>query len=309
MIRKVILILTLGFRAAYASPVDPKTSKYILTFQAIAIEQMDKYKIPASITMAQGILESNCGESWLTQKSNNHFGIKCHSSWMGEKTYADDDQAHECFRVYATSQESFEDHSLFLLKNKRYATLFTLSVDDYKGWAEGLQKAGYATNPSYAKLLISLIEKNELYTLDRGHTIKDMPSTSHQPLTSDAHNQQGKSHSPKDINIHPNRLRYIIAREGDTYYKIAKRTGLTLHQLRHYNEVNPNGEAIQKGDFIYLDPKRRHDKNKDELTLTYPKTLRTIAQEEGLKIKPLLRRNHVSSADEPLPRGRKVFLR
>lgn len=126
---------------------------------------MNKYKIPASITLAQGILESSDGNSELASKSKNHFGIKCHSDWQGEKVYHDDDKANECFRKYDNVRDSYDDHSKFLQK-KRYADLFSLSIKDYKGWAKGLKKAGYATNPKYAKLLIEIIEENNLYRFD-----------------------------------------------------------------------------------------------------------------------------------------------
>lgn len=292
-----------------AGIIDPRTEKYIINFQDIAIEQMEKYKIPASITIAQGILESNSGESSLTKKSNNHFGIKCHSTWTGERTYANDDAENECFRVYASSRESFEDHSLFLQNNKRYKSLFTLKENDYKGWAEGLQSAGYATNPSYAKILIKLIEDNKLYLIDKGKKWNEQIYASKESEYLYALSPNFPAQGNSKIKRHINKVRYIIAEEGDTYYKIAKRTDLTLHQLHRYNESNPNVDHISKGEHVYIDPKRIRSKEKDILILSNSTTIRNIAQQEALKIRPLLRRNHVSSADEQLPKGRKVFLR
>ncbi|MFN4910457.1 MAG: glucosaminidase domain-containing protein [Flavobacteriales bacterium] len=307
MNRLFFLLFITGLRIAVAGTIDPKTGRYLITYQEIAIEQMEKYKIPASITMAQGMLESNYGESWLTKKSNNHFGIKCHASWTGEKTYADDDASQECFRVYPSGRESFEDHSLFLQKNKRYASLFTLNPKDYKGWAKGLQAAGYATNPSYAELLINLIEKNELFKLDEG---KFPVSEGSIAKESDDHAKRPNTKPiVNEVLNHKNRVRYIVAAEGDTYYKISKRTGITLHQLHRYNETTDAVEALKKGELIYLDPKRIRSKEKESITLTKNTTLRTIAQQEALRLRPLMRRNHVSSADEQLPTGRKVFLR
>lgn len=142
------------------------TEQYIAQFKDEAIRQMKKYRIPASITLAQAILESGNGNSDLAKKSNNHFGIKCHTNWQGEKVFHDDDENDECFRKYKTVLDSYEDHSIFLLKD-RYLGLFDLPLDDYKGWARGLKKAGYATNPKYDKLLIRVIEENDLDILDK----------------------------------------------------------------------------------------------------------------------------------------------
>lgn len=138
------------------------TEQYILQYRNIAIENQNQYGIPASITLAQGIIESGSGRSVLAKESNNHFGIKCHSNWTGAKTYKDDDKKNDCFRVYNNAEESFTDHSLFLKNNKRYASLFDLEINDYKSWATGLKQCGYATNPNYANLLIDIIELYEL---------------------------------------------------------------------------------------------------------------------------------------------------
>lgn len=138
------------------------TEQYILQYRNIAIENQNQYGIPASITLAQGIIESGSGRSVLAKESNNHFGIKCHSNWTGAKTYKDDDKKNDCFRVYNNAEESFTDHSLFLKNNKRYASLFDLEINDYKSWAAGLKQCGYATNPNYANLLIDIIELYEL---------------------------------------------------------------------------------------------------------------------------------------------------
>lgn len=138
------------------------TEQYILQYRNIAIDNQNQYGIPASITLAQGIIESGSGRSVLAKESNNHFGIKCHSNWTGAKTYKDDDKKNDCFRVYNNAEESFTDHSLFLKNNKRYASLFDLEINDYKSWAAGLKQCGYATNPNYANLLIDIIELYEL---------------------------------------------------------------------------------------------------------------------------------------------------
>ena len=152
------------------------TEQYILQYRDIAIENENTYGIPACITMAQGIIESGSGRSSLAKESNNHFGIKCHSSWQGKRTYKDDDAKNDCFRVYESAEESFEDHSKFLVNGKRYKFLFDLDKTDYKGWAKGLKQAGYATNPQYPELLINVIEVYELQNMNSSsyYLVKDL---------------------------------------------------------------------------------------------------------------------------------------
>jgi uncharacterized FlgJ-related protein len=257
---------------------------------------MNLYGIPASITLAQGMLESGYGESALAKSSNNHFGIKCHADWTGEKTYANDDKPNECFRVYNTVNESYEDHSKFLVNNKRYASLFLLDPKDYKGWAEGLIAAGYATSPTYATLLISLIEESSLQDLDVRASVAVAVSS---PAAT----------SIFQVKIHENKVRYITAEKGDTYYKISKRTGVTLRQLHRYNEQFSKKDNLQEGEKVYLDPRRSRAKHKKNITLKKATTVRALAQEEALKLKPLLRRNNIASADEILPKGTELRLR
>ena len=160
--RLVLFLLLFSFQL---SAQNLTRNEYIDKYKDEAIYQMKKYKIPASITLAQGILESGDGNSELAKKSNNHFGIKCHSDWEGERVYHDDDKKNECFRKYNKVRDSYDDHSEFLLR-PRYASLFEYALTDYKSWAKGLKKAGYATNPNYAKHLIKIIEENELHKLD-----------------------------------------------------------------------------------------------------------------------------------------------
>jgi flagellum-specific peptidoglycan hydrolase FlgJ len=149
-------------KASYSEVV----SIYIENYSQIAMDEMIEYGIPASITLAQGILESGAGKADLTRRSNNHFGIKCHREWKGERVYHDDDELQECFRKYKDPRNSFRDHSLFLTERSRYRSLFSLRIDDYKGWAKGLRKAGYATDPKYPNKLIGIIERYELFKYD-----------------------------------------------------------------------------------------------------------------------------------------------
>jgi hypothetical protein len=168
---KVFLFLMLGSAVVFGQSKSNSTQDYINTYTKIAIEQEKQYGIPACITLAQGILESGSGRSRLATEANNHFGIKCHNEWKGKKIYKDDDKQNECFRVYDNAEQSYIDHSLFLVGKKRYADLFKLKITDYKGWAKGLKQAGYATNPKYPQLLIDIIE---LYDLaDISNTYKE----------------------------------------------------------------------------------------------------------------------------------------
>jgi hypothetical protein len=143
------------------------TNDYINDYKDLAVEEMKLYNIPASITLSQGILESSNGESMLATKANNHFGIKCHSSWQGDRVFHDDDEKGECFRKYNNVEDSYRDHSLFLANSSRYSFLFDIPIQNYKSWAKGLKKAGYATNPKYSKLLINIIKRYNLDQYDK----------------------------------------------------------------------------------------------------------------------------------------------
>ncbi|MBZ9786095.1 glucosaminidase domain-containing protein [Psychroflexus sp. CAK57W] len=200
---------------------------YIYNFAGIAQEEMRLYGIPASITIAQGILESGSGSGNLTRKSNNHFGIKC-NGWQGEKVYHDDDEAQECFRKYTDARYSFRDHSLFLFERNRYGLLFDYKSDDYKSWAKGLKKAGYATDPRYPEKLISLIERYHLYQYDKEVLEKnaDLPLPKPQRYTS----------SNSD---------YYSVKRGDTLYNISQKFNLTVEELKSINKLK--NDHIQAG--------------------------------------------------------------
>ena len=210
---------------------------YINQYKDIAIEQMHKYHIPASITLAQGLLESGAGKSELAQKANNHFGIKCHS-WDGKKIYHDDDKKGECFRVYKSARDSYEDHSIFLSTGSRYEFLFKYAETDYVAWARGLKRAGYATSPTYADKLIEIIERYDLDQYDR--TKKDS--------------------KPQVVNPHTpyiaNDIVYIVARQGDTMMTIAEEFETSKRKLINYNDLY-KGYVPVKGDIIYLARKHR----------------------------------------------------
>ena len=250
--------------------------QYIEQYSQDAITQMHKYDIPASITLAQGILESSNGNSKLAVKGNNHFGIKCHN-WEGKKIYEDDDKKNECFRKYDNALASFEDHSLFLKKYNRYAFLFDYKITDYKSWAKGLKTAGYATNKKYAELLIKLIEENQLYELDKVKETQSMIAE-----------------SSRSVYLHPNRIKYIISKDGETLLEIAKDFDMRLWQLYKYNDIEKDYE-LTKGEKIFIQPKK--NKGKVEIHITKEgENLRTVSQLYGVKLKKLQKRNkHLSS--------------
>lgn len=204
-----------------------KVAEYIRIYAPIAQEEMELYRIPASITLAQGILESGAGNSELTRKANNHFGIKCHG-WQGGEVYHDDDRSQECFRKYNDARYSFRDHSLFLTERKRYAALFELDPSDYRGWAKGLRAAGYATDRKYPDKLISLIERYELYRYD---------------------NKGGRAAAVAYSENNPTGTEYIV-KKGDTLYSIAKRYNLSVEELKQLNNLTSN--AIGIGQRLYV---------------------------------------------------------
>lgn len=259
---------------------------YIDRYHDLAIEEMLKYKIPASITLAQGLLESGAGNSDLARKGNNHFGIKCHG-WTGRKTYHDDDERHECFRAYNSVRESYEDHSRFLSRKGRYERLFSLKITDYKGWARGLKACGYATSPTYAQKLIDIIELYKLYKYDTarkydrfmaGHLSKD--------------NVTGGSLHP--IRIY-NKNYYLTARNGDTFKSIAKEVGISYRKLAKNNERGKN-DRLKAGEIIYLKKKQtKADKayKKRPHTVMAGESMYSIAQKYGIRLKSLYKMNRL----------------
>lgn len=262
---------------------------YINQYRDLAIEQMLKFKIPASITLAQGLLESGAGYSELATKGNNHFGIKCHG-WTGRKTYHDDDEAQECFRAYNNVYESYEDHSLLLSRQPRYRSLFSLDGDDYKGWAHGLKKCGYATSPTYAQKLIGIIELYKLQQYDKAkkydhfmesRTYKDSPSA-------------------KGGILHPihryNKNYYIVVKQGDTFRSLGKELGLSYRKIAKYNERNKRDKLVV-GETIYL---KKKQKKADKTYKNRPHTVKpgesmySIAQYYGMRVKSLYKKNGLS---------------
>lgn len=216
------------------SSLNPYTLAYIENYKDIAVRKMIAYKIPASITLAQGVLESGNGRSELTRKANNHFGIKCHKGWDGKKVHHDDDEKHECFRKYDHPEESFDDHSMFLTSRSRYAGLFELDSDDYKAWARGLKNAGYATDRKYPDKLIKIIEDYKLYQYD--------------DIVLGVDNSKKRTRKKEEELVSNN---YVIVNKGDTLYSIAKNNSTTVERIMALNSLTDNNLNI--GQKIYLD--------------------------------------------------------
>ena len=261
---------------------------YINQYKDLAIEQMLRYRIPASITLAQGLFESAAGRSDLVRQGNNHFGIKCHN-WTGPTQYHDDDARGECFRVYQDARDSYEDHSKFLTRQPRYARLFQLSQRDYKGWARGLKACGYATNPQYANKLIQIIELYKLNEYDKAKRYDRFMaahSGTDQPV-----NAEGLLHP---IHIF-NKNYYLYAREGDTFKSIGKEVGISWRKLARYNERDKHTK-LHKGDIIYLKKKRSKapKQYKGRPHVIKPgESMYVISQKYGIRLEKLYKMNHL----------------
>jgi LysM repeat protein len=278
--------------------------QYITSWSGTAVDQMVEHGIPASITLAQGILESSYGNSYLAQNGNNHFGIKCHD-WLGATIHKDDDSKNECFRKYKNAKDSYQDHSKFLTSRSRYAELFLLDKTDYTAWAKGLKKAGYATNPKYDKLLIDLIEKHNLAEFDKkGIVIEPEPLNIKTELDLLAEKEERRT-----ALVNANRTKYIVAKDGDTFYRVAREFGLTLRQLHKYNDFPKTKTTLESGDLIYLMPKANRSKAEANIKVEKEKTLWAVSQEYGIKLKSLMERNNITSPDALLASGEVIILR
>lgn len=283
--------------------------EYINRWQLLAIEEMNRSGIPASITMAQGILESGDGNSELARKSNNHFGIKCKKGWKGKKVYYDDDAKNECFRKYTSVEESYIDHTNFLMDNPRYASLFRLEHTDYKGWARGLKKAGYATAHDYDKRLIKIIGDHKLHRLDLKMTFDDMPSyeqlgmggnSMSKTLTISAYQQ----HQVQKIN----KIKAVVARKGDTFEMLAREFDLKDWELYKYND-RQQGYRPVANEVVYIKPKHSKAGKKNTIhRVQQGESMHFISQMYGIKLKPLYRRNNMKPGEQPQA-GQIIYLR
>lgn len=312
-----LLLPAIGIQAQNAAPSDRITRQEYVNFYApAAVQEMLISGVPASITLAQGILESGDGNSALAKVARNHFGIKCHGLWEGEKYYHDDDAKGECFRVYSTVFDSYRDHSEFLRTRDRYADLFKLKLTDYKGWAHGLKAAGYATNPKYPELLIKIIEENDLTQYDRmtkppkgGEKLPKAPLV-YKPQKTPPHTEKTEEAVVSVLSRQMylrNNVRYVRVEEGDTYEKLERLVDVRTWQLVKYNDL-PEDRLLTPGDIIYLQPKRNKNAKHDFHYVVEGETLRWISQEYGIKLKKLLDYNGMT-AGQQLTAGQKVWLR
>jgi uncharacterized FlgJ-related protein len=297
----LMMVLTSFISQTFGKDAEASMSRleYVELWKQTAIDQMNLNRIPASITLAQGILESGSGNSKLAREGNNHFGIKCHG-WEGKTMYLDDDKPNECFRVYESGSASYEDHSAFLKKYKRYESLFQLAETDYAGWARGLQQAGYATSQKYAALLIELIEDLKLFTYD-----SNRPQEATSPTVLAETSGASKGHK---VELNTYKRKFIVAVPGDTYYRLVKEFGISFWQLYKYNEFKPTKDCLVPGDIVYLQPKKIRGKEK-WIRMERAITLRDFSQKEGLRLDKLMKRNRIDSPDELLSVGEKVILR
>jgi len=320
---------------------------YLNRYSALAISEMKRTGIPASITLAQGMVESNYGRSTLARKGNNHFGIKCHSDWKGGRIYHDDNRRGECFRSYRSDTESYRDHSDFLMKGSRYRDLFKLASDDYKGWAHGLKKAGYATDPNYPSMLIRKIEEYGLYRYDTGVSVAAQPPPQvslSQPgppavvapgpaarpakETADSSLKAGAVTRPeaevkpqpqaeepiKVISLSNSRIKennsveYIVVEEGETFESIAEEFNLLSWEINRYNDLPP-GTSVRPGQIIYLQPKRNRAAGGYSIHVVQAgDTMRSISQKYAVRLTALYKMNLMDEGTECVP-GQKVRIR
>lgn len=322
--KKILLFIALLSTCGVFAAQNSKYLTYIDQWKKMAIEQQQNYGIPACITLAQGLLESSAGQSELAQNANNHFGIKCTSDWLGGSYYYDDDRKGECFRVYNNAEESFEDHALFLRRD-RYAPLFELDIVDYRRWAQGLSACGYATDPSYATKLIAIIENYGLDTIaDSGKWIVDSgkkPSS----LEVDSSeivvpNEAGEmwvevktvkeerkafyaAHPKEKVNHTP----FYFAREGDTYATIAYQLNMKERTLRQYNDAE--GHILKPGDRVFTTKKPRYVRGIKSVMWVHPgETLWSISQREGLQLKTIYEVNELDPSVKMFKTRQKIFL-
>ncbi|MBS1549906.1 MAG: glucosaminidase domain-containing protein [Bacteroidetes bacterium] len=338
--KKLLAITSFFILSKHQAQTWKTEDQYIQNFAQFAVEEMEKYHIPASITLAQGLLETGGGQSRLAQEGNNHFGIKCKETWTGKSMKHTDDAPNECFRVYDSPRESYEDHSKFLVERKHYAKLFELDPKDYRAWAHGLKKAGYATNPRYAYILLSKIEKYKLYEFDNSNT-KDvlytvlklypglngdssfmakldknkekisrnlpssMASTTEKPQFVEKFQSKIDALNDMLIKNHPNGgLKFVIVPENTTIRFIANKFGIPEGKIMKWNETS--NQEVKKNSIIFLEPK-----NTEGIVETYTaeagEDMYTISQKFAIRLDKLYAKNRMNYGDEPKT-GETIYL-
>jgi LysM repeat protein len=286
----------LPFTGLHAQPSERKLSphEYVEMHKDDAIKEMNMSGVPASITLAQGMLESDNGNSDLAVYANNHFGIKCHEDWTGPSYVKDDDTKDECFRKYRTVLESYNDHSQFLKSRTRYAPLFELKTNDYRGWAHGLKETGYATDPRYTERLLEIIEKNHLYEYD-----KELPMQSRHPQPNLSEQLAVKSTAYKRTVQLNSEREFITARAGDTFESLTKEYQKGAWELPKYNEVSKN-TVLVPGQIVFLQPKRRRG-SIDYYVVKPGDTMYNISQRYCIKLRFLYKKNNMEPGTEARP--------
>lgn len=302
--------------------------EYIETYKDIAMEEMKKHKIPASITLAQGIIESGAGNSALAREAKNHFGIKCHKEWKGRTYTMDDDEKNECFRRYRKAEDSFRDHSDFLTSRPRYADLFKLDIMDYRAWAKGLKAAGYATNPSYASMLINRIELNKLYLYDQlamgkisAKEVKKRMELEKENATEDI--ELELAYSPADKSMYElvdmtadkrfiyenNGVRFLYAKEGETPESLSKELKIRKKLLCQYNLIKrPDEMVFHYGDVVYLGKLRNNNRKVKKYVTDGRESVRDLALKFAVQPERLIKLNKLEK-EKKFKAGQKVRLR
>jgi hypothetical protein len=332
LLLELILLISLVSCRTSRPPVSPisvngSAADYINSYKDLAISEMKRTGVPASITLAQGMLESDYGRSTIARVGNNHFGIKCHNDWTGQTIRQRDDKRNECFRKYRRPEDSFYDHSDFLKTGSRYSFLFDLEPTNYRAWAQGLKRAGYATNPDYANMIIKKIEENGLYNYDRDYTAevatsKEKPQvkepgqpsfpSSKTETTEQAKTQAGTITFGDILARAPrvkenNRIQYIIVKDGETREKLEDEFQMLRWELGRYNELKEDFTP-EPGQMLYLEPKRdRAEAGIDFHIAAEGETMYMISQKYGIKLKSLLEMNRMTEGGEPI-RGQKIWL-
>lgn len=342
--KKLFAVVSFLFLSKFYAQTWANDDQYIQRFAQYAVEEMEKYKIPASITLAQGLLETGGGQSRLAQQGNNHFGIKCKENWTGKTMAHTDDAPNECFRVYDDPRQSYEDHSIFLATRKYYEKLFTLDMKDYKAWAHGLKKAGYATNPKYAYILIGKIEKYRLYEFDNtdskevlyavlkrypdlkndnGFMAKLNKSNKVEVVAVEAGRNQSYSPPPAPdfprertksdtellntilIKNHPNGGRKFIVLPADTNLAfISQKFGIKESKLQKWNELN--SDNLKRNDIVFLETKSGNG-NVETYRAQSGESMYTISQKFGIKLSKLYAKNRMNEGQQPKS-GQLIYL-
>lgn len=311
-----VMLLPLSLLAQRITP-----EEYIQTYKDIAMQEMRDHKIPASITLAQGLLESGAGNSALAREAKNHFGIKCHKGWTGKTYYMDDDEKDECFRKYKNAEESFRDHSEFLCGRTRYAALFDLEITDYKGWARGLKAAGYATNPKYAQLLIDRIELYDLTKYDK-IALGQMTDDNQLPDIAPEDELLELAFSPENRSAYElvdmtadkrfiyenNGVRFVYAKEGETPEQLAREFNIKYKKFCEYNLLRrPDEMVFHSGDVVYLAKLKNKNWKAKKYTVAEGETVRDVALRFAVKPEKVMKKNGLKSAR--LQKGQVLWLR